>query len=68
MRSNSKEKRGQRRNRLSTGAGLCRWCDSSFSPFFGETVCPACRKLLTGANLTDEEIFGAQSRAANAPE
>jgi hypothetical protein len=37
----------------------CRWCEKSFAEEDARRrVCPDCARLLTGAGLSDEEIYG----------
>jgi protein-arginine kinase activator protein McsA len=39
---------------------VCYWCGTTFQPEVRRRrpVCPRCYRLLVGAGVTDEEIFG----------
>ena len=43
---------------------MCYWCGIAFRPEVrhGRPVCPRCYRLLTGAGIKDEEIFGGVER------
>jgi protein-arginine kinase activator protein McsA len=44
---------------------VCYWCGVTFQPqvWRRRPVCPRCYRLLTGAGIKDEEIFGEGSYA-----
>jgi hypothetical protein len=62
----TKEKYDGIKEPSSVKAGFCQWCQADFSPVVFESVCLACHKLLTGANLSDEEIFDVKGHKSNA--
>ena len=43
---------------------MCYWCGIAFRPEVRHRrpVCPRCYRLLTGAGIKDEEIFGGVER------
>ena len=45
---------------------VCYWCGTTFQPEVRQRrpVCPRCYRLLVGAGVTDEEIFGEAERGA----
>lgn len=65
MYSGIEEKREQPQKQISINKEICRWCDSILSPVTIKSVCLSCYKLLLGANLPDEEIFGGQKHWTN---
>lgn len=47
---------------------MCYWCGTTFQPEVRQRrpVCQRCYRLLTGAGIKDEEIFGEAERDGDA--